>query len=274
MTRPLYTQWFKKSTDNLQTADGRDIEIWEFNHIDDADILSDWAKHFRNHYCSDTKIDRFRSGTGLSRAEYLREMKFPDEKKFPGPQIRSGDFSEILLMDFFQFLQGYFVPRTRYNDKDRRNISPQGSDIIALKMNPLVVFDKEDELFIIESKAKLTGVISEQENTLQKAINDSTKKEDLRIAESLAVTKERYVNANDDVSANIVERFQNKPDHDFIKRYGAATVLTDTAYIKDVLQKTDASNYSSDDKVSLYVFHGKKMMDLVSLLYKKAADEA
>lgn len=274
MSVPTHTQWLKKSSDELKTIDGKAIEVWEFNHVDDNAILSDWAKHFRNHYCDDSKIDRFRRGTGLSRAEYLNERKFPDEKKYPGPLIRSGDFSEILLMDFFQYLQGYFVPRTRYNDKDRRNSSPQGSDIIALKKNPLVLFDKDDELFVIESKAKLTKTITEDDNPLQKAINDSTKKEDLRISESLAATKERYINAGNDAAADIVERFQNKPDHDFIKRYGAATVLTDTAYIKNVLEKSDASDYSSDDVISLYVFHGKNMMDLVSLLYKKAADEA
>ncbi len=274
MSNPLYTQWFQKSTDTLKTSDGKDVEIWEFNHIPDDRIMSDWAKHFRNQYCDDLKIDKYRKGTGLSRSEYLTQIKFPDEKIYPGPQIRSGDFCEVLLMDFFQFLQGYFLPRTRYKDKIRRNSSPQGSDIIALKRNPKIKFDKNDEMFIIESKGKLTGSLTVEDNTLQNAINDSSKKEKLRIAESLAAMKEKYINMNDDPSAEIIERFQNKTDNDYKIRYGAATVLSNTVYNEGILKQTDASSYSSTDIVSLYVFRGEKMMDLVTSLYKRAADEA
>ncbi len=177
-------------------------------------------------------------------------------------------------MDFFQFLQGYFVPRTRYQDKIRRNSSPEGSDIIALKCNPLIKYDKNDEMFIIESKGKLTGSITTENNSLQKAINDSSKKEKIRIAESLAAMKERYINMDDDSSAEIIERFQEEPDNNFKIRYGAATVLSSSVYNEDVLKQSDASSYSSTDVVSLFVFRGEKMMDLANKLYKKAANEA
>ena len=60
-----------------------------------SEVTSNWAKHFRNHYCFDTEIDIFRDGTGYSREEYLNNLKFPTSNRGFGPGIRAGDFGEI-----------------------------------------------------------------------------------------------------------------------------------------------------------------------------------
>ena len=50
-------EWLKKEED-IQTADGKNIEVFSFNYnSDDNKTMSVWAKHFRNHYCSDEIID-------------------------------------------------------------------------------------------------------------------------------------------------------------------------------------------------------------------------
>ena len=90
-------KWLVKTDEILNTADGKTVKIWELQYSQDNEILSSWAKHFRNHYCSDNQIDSLRSGTGLTRAEYLTQIKFPDSNRAPGPSIRAGDFGEILV---------------------------------------------------------------------------------------------------------------------------------------------------------------------------------
>ena len=104
MPRLEYLNWLVYTGQIMESADGKDIAIFEFHYQADTAILSAWAKHFRNHYCADTEIDALRNGTGLSRAEYLIQVKFPDEAIAPGPSIRSGDFGEILVADYLSRL--------------------------------------------------------------------------------------------------------------------------------------------------------------------------
>ena len=122
--------------ERLTTADGKTVQMFEFCHRDDDKVLSDWAKHLRNQYCLDRENDTLRKGTGYSRTEYLNEIKFPDSSVKPGPRIRSGDFSEILIADYLQFILNNWVPRTRYDDKATRNESTKGCDIIGFKNYP------------------------------------------------------------------------------------------------------------------------------------------
>lgn len=84
--------WFKKFTEwlveekekNITTVDGKHIKVFSFNYdSSDNETMSAWAKHFRNHYCADEIIDILRRGTGLSRTDYLLNIKFPDESLAP-----------------------------------------------------------------------------------------------------------------------------------------------------------------------------------------------
>ena len=118
---PGHINWLVDTGQKLKTADSKIIRVMEFRHQKDDKVLSEWAKHFRNHYCFDCEIDDLRRGTVYSRAEYLENIKFPDASVAPGPSIRAGDFSEILIADYLQYLLGYWVPDNRYCDKIIRN---------------------------------------------------------------------------------------------------------------------------------------------------------
>ena len=122
----LWLQWLDDTGERLQTTDGKTVEVWEFRHQNDQNVLSAWASHFRNHYCLDTEIDNYRRGYNYSRSEYLKNIIFPDERTAPGPSIRAGDFGEILVADYLEYILGFWVPRTRYGDKTIRNESTKG----------------------------------------------------------------------------------------------------------------------------------------------------
>ncbi len=91
-----HVKWLVNSGTPLKTLDGKTVAILKFNPKEQQSVFSDWAKHFREHYCKDSEIDALRNGTGLSRANYLKEIKFPDGDSAPGPSIRSGDFGRFL----------------------------------------------------------------------------------------------------------------------------------------------------------------------------------
>ena len=266
-----HIDWFQDTGKRLTTSDGKTIEIWEFQQKNDPTILSAWAKHFRNHYCLDSEIDDLRSGTGYTRAEYLCELKFPDERVKPGPSIRSGDFGEILVADYLEYLLEYWVPRLRYGDKAIRNESTKGCDIIGIKEVSIGKESKDDTLAIFEVKAQLAG--RKATPRLQDAVDGSTN-DKTRRGESLNAIKQRLYEKNERKHARRIERFQNPADKPYKELYGAAAIFSEQVYDENVIASTKTANHSNPRALRLIVIYGKDLMQLVHDLYRRAADES
>lgn len=265
-----FLNWFTKVND-YKTTDKKNIEIYEFNHVNDSVLLSEWATHFREMYSDDSLLDEYRSGTGLSREEYLLQMVFPDKSSGFGPATRSGDFAEVLVADFLEYIQHYWIPRIRYDEKATRNSSTQGSDVVAIKLKKTTEFDKEDELLVFEVKAQFSGNTAKPR--LQDAIDDSNK-DITRVGEFLNYAKRRFIKENKLNEKNIIERFQNKTDNPYVEKFGAAGLFDKNIFDENMIKNSNCSNHSQKDKLVLLVFSGKDMMQLVHSLYERAANEA
>ncbi len=255
---------------SLKTSDGIVIKVYELQNDQEDQILSAWAKHFRNHYCSDHEIDSLREGTGLSRSDYLLSMKFPDQSSDFGPATRSGDFGEILIADYLEYLLGYWVPRTRYDRKNIRNESPKGSDVLAFKL----VNESEsvnDILAIFEVKAQLSR--GKNKNRLQDAINDSIK-DNIRKAESLNAIKHRLIDKGNLVDAKKISRFQNPVDKPYKEISGAAALFSNDVYVEDSIVSANGQAHPNKNNLSLVIIRGEQFMKLVHDLYLRAANEA
>lgn len=167
----------------MTLSGGETCEVWELAVPNDTTCLSEWANRFRQTYCSDSDIDILREGTGKSRAEYLLELVFPDKSTPPGPAIRSGDFAELLVSDYVEFVLGYWVPRGKYAEKGSRDESVKGVDIVGFQCPDPRQPKTTDEMLAFEAKAQLSG--GQYKNRLQVAVNDSDK-DYLRAGETLA----------------------------------------------------------------------------------------
>lgn len=265
-----HISWLVDTGERITTNDGKTIEVWEFQYKEDRSILSAWAKHFRNHYCLDHEIDELRDGTGLNRVDYLSNIVFPDKSQAPGPSIRAGDFAEILIADYLEFILKYWVPRFRYDNKSIRNESSKGTDILGFKF----ISKKEsieDILITFEVKAKLTGT---EENKLQTAIEDSIKDCYTRKALSLNALKRRYIREGNHEEAKKIERFQNIADHPYTDLSGACAIFSTSLFNRVTLARADTSSHPNNNQLSLLVVHGNELMPLVHELYRRAADEA
>ncbi len=269
---PEHIKWLVKTSENLNTTDGKPVEVWEFCHQPDAKVLSAWAKHFRNHYCSDNDIDN--ECYPHSRAEYLSNEIFPDVRQFPGPMTRAGDFGEILAADFFEYVMGFWVPRVRYNDKLKRNQSTQGSDMIGFKF----VSDEEspdDILLVTEAKAQFTGRTMDPK--LQEAVDHSIK-DQIRKATSLNWIKRRVLKnlpAEEKEYYKLrLERFQTPVDRPYTEWSGATALVTTEIYDPAIIQATTTDKHPNSTNIILIVIRGTAMMGLVHELYRRAADEA
>lgn len=270
-----HAKWLKKTGDNVKTADGLAIDVFELviDH-NDGPMLTEWAKHFREHYCLDSQIDRLRKGTGKSRAEYLTDLVFPDKSDDFGPATRSGDFAEILLADVLETHFGFWTPRTRYDDKLVRNESPKGTDVMGFKFfgagpsNP----SRKDVVISLESKAQLSGTTPKAR--LQDAVDDSAK-DIYRLSESLNAMKRRLLARHDDEGADRVERFQDGLEVPYVRMSGAAAVLCSSVYdAAHISNTTDCGKHENVGNLMLIVVHSEALMKFVHALYERAAHEA
>lgn len=268
---PDHISCFRDSGKLLKTSDKAEIKIWELD-TPSEEIRRSWAKVFRQNYCSDDEIDSFRSGTGLTRKDYLEQLVFPDQALKPGPSIRSGDFAELLITDYVQFVQNYWVPRMKYSEKASRNESVKGVDIIGFKCIDISLPNSKDILMTFEVKAQSTG--KTYQDRLQTAIDDSSK-DYIRIAQTLNATKQRLIRFGDMEKASLVERFQNLTDKPYIYKSGAAAVITNDIYDESLIQtNTKVSDHKNVNNLELIIFKSADLMSLVNSIYECAANEA
>ncbi len=265
--KPLYLDWLVEEK-TITTLDGKQVTVFELKIQNNEDILNAWAKHLREHYCSDNEIDILRAGYGLEREAYLRNIKFPDEHTIPGPSVRSGDFTEILVADYVQYILGYIVPRTRYDRKVNRNSSTMGTDLIGYKCEDRA--SANDEMIVFEVKATASEVTPASEARLQKAVNDSNK-DVLRLAESLNAVFQRLLDKNDFEGAKKIQRFQNYSDNPYQRVYAAAAVHSNKSYSENLISTVTTLSHI-DPNLKLIVVHCDKLMGFIHHMYGRASN--
>lgn len=265
----IHIGWLKNSG-QFSSACGRSVPIFELRHdITDQATMSAWATHFRRHYCSDDDLECFKP-SHVTSYDYLVEIKFPSKTKKPGPSIRSGDFAEILVADYMQYLRGYDVPRTRWDRKIISNESAKGSDVVGFKWNKSSP-SASDQLLIYEIKALASE--KSRAKVLQKAVNDSSK-DDIRLAETLNAMRQRLGDKRDKQGVATVARFQNYSDHPYDKGYGAAAVVSTSSFNLANLALTTADAHPYKNEVEMLVIRGDSLIPLIDVLYERGANEA
>jgi hypothetical protein len=251
MTAPAHIKWLKDHGKNLKTAAGNDIQVLELEHKDDAAVISEWARYFREHYCLDKVLDEARQGTGLSRKQYLKQFVFPNNLP-PGPSTRAGDFAEILVADYFEYLQEWIVPRTRYRLKPVPNQSTKGTDVLAFLLTGKTDLEKKqyspsDVLMCVEVKAQFSA--GKAEKRLQHAVDDSAK-DQFRKAVALNAMKMRLRADGDQANVRVIERFQNLPDRPYQTRYTAAAFHCTCNYDSSAVTEVDISKHPEKDSLA------------------------
>ncbi len=273
---PAHIAWLKDTGKRAKTPDGHEVRIVQLKHLEEPAILSGWARHFREQYYLDEALDAARDGTGLTRKDFLLKHAFPHWHDAPGPSIRAGDFAEILVADYFEYVLNYRVPRTRYRAKAMPNESTKGTDFLAFRLSADTDLEGEkyspdDVLMCVEVKAQFSG--PKTKDRLQDAINDSAKDE-LRRAYTLNAMKQRLRLDNSDVEAAMVRRFQSPVDHPFKNKYAAAAAYCESLYDEPAAVSVCVTDHPDPQNLFLLVVKGSQMMTLVHRLYEVAADEA
>ena len=144
-----------KSQKDYYTKNGQIVDVFEIQVPESDNLILSWAQHIRKQYCSNDELTQLSQGTGKTKGKFLQDIIFPDGGEKPGPSIRAGDFAEILLSDYLEFTQSYWVPRNRFKNKAIKNESVKGADVVAFKFQINGQINANDTLAIFESKAQL-----------------------------------------------------------------------------------------------------------------------
>ena len=286
-----YKKCFSRVYGPFFTKDYHFVDVYSFDSsVLSPEVYKEWANHFRNQYERDDLIDDDRDGPGLSREEYLLQMVFPDKNDKLGRATRTGDFAEIMVADFLEYVEKYWVPRIRYDDKRNRNCSPQGSDVVAIKYVDSINYQEnpDDVLRVVEVKAQFSTRAMPQ-NRLQDAIDSSkndnvdgsedeaeekNKKDVLRTAHSLNSMVRKLNRENRKIEANRIKRFQNKPDHPYENIVGVAACFDNVVFDCQKIRETECCSHPNAENLNMLIFSGENMMNLVHALYESAAHEA
>lgn len=270
-TVPPHFGWLSDTGERVLSTCGREIEIWQLDAADDPAVLSDWARHFRQHYCADADLPAIVAGSGLTNEAYLIERIFPHASAAPGPSVRSGDFSEILLTDYLEYALGCWCPREfRYSGRWNPNDSTKGCDVVGFKPVDVQAENPGDTLYVFEVKG---GMSASASNRLQVAIEDSFK-DATREAFTLHALKRHMLKAGQAADAARVTRYQLEADRPFRRINGAAVVLDSAVAAETDLTTCDATGHPNKDNLQLVVVRGPALMTLVHALYARAANEA
>lgn len=250
------------------TNEGKKIEVFHLDIQDEPEIFEEWAKQFRRNYCLDDELDEMTSVMSISSKEYLKDYKLPSDNGI-GLSTMSGDFGEILVSDYLQHIEGYVVPRTRYNSKANKNTSTQGSDVLGYKKDSLNTANDEVVVIEVKSSATTSGNFKAK-NKLQEAINDSDKDFE-RFSTSIVASYLKLKSSNNDEQANVVKRFLNITDDPFNVIYGAVAVHSNQSFDINVLKEVVSKNHRDYQKLRLLVIHSDDLMNFIKSLYLEAS---
>lgn len=257
----------------LKTSHGKVIQVYKLNkEILDEKCMNEWALGLRNNYVEEQIIESLVRGTGLTKEEYLKNNIFPNPNNSLGAATMSGEFGEILVYDFINFVLMYYVTRTRYLEKINPDLPVSGTDVIGYMIDNIEKPDIKDKLLVAEVKTRSSKdgkKITLDENPLKSAILDSNK-DKIRIGESLNAEKRRLIYRNRNQEVKIIERFQNKTDNPYNLNFFAVAVLDSYFYSEEFILNV-INNMGNDisDK-NILIIHSVELKKFLRSLYKRA----
>jgi len=189
-------------------------------------------------------------------------MKLPDRNGL-GPGTRAGDFCEILVADYLEYIMKCIVPRTRYDTKPTPNESTRGTDVIAFKLNSNGI-SIEDQLISCEVK----GALTRSRNGFQEATNDSKKDFETRVPLAVNAIRQKLLQRGMADMYDVAVRFTNKVLRPYTEVTGAAFVCSRALWKDEFITGSDSKQENIN---TIYLaFRGVDMMDLVHQLYEIA----
>ena len=258
---------------SIISSRGEEIQVYKFNtELLDDNSLNNWALGLRYNYIEKDLLELAISGTGLTKKEYLEKMIFPNPEVSQGAATMSGEFGELLVYDYINYVLEYYVPRVRYFNKVNPDMPVPGSDVIGYKMENYNKGSKNDKLLVAEVKTRSTisgNKTTAITETITKAIQGASK-DRVRVGESLNAEKSKLLTIGRFREAKIVERFQNKTDNPYNLDFFAVAVMDNELYSEQLILDVINNQNENIKFTNILIIHSKELKSFLRDLYKRA----
>lgn len=258
---------------SIISSRGEEIQVYKFNtELLDDNSLNNWALGLRYNYIEKDLSELAISGTGLTKKEYLEKMIFPNPEVSQGAATMSGEFGELLVYDYINYVLEYYVPRVRYFNKVNPDMPVPGSDVIGYKMENYNKGSKNDKLLVAEVKTRSTisgNKTTAITETITKAIQGASK-DRVRVGESLNAEKSKLLTRGRFREAKIVERFQNKTDNPYNLDFFAVAVMDNELYSEQLILDVINNQNENIKFTNILIIHSKELKSFLRDLYKRA----
>ena len=258
---------------SIISSRGEEIQVYKFNtELLNENSLNNWALGLRYNYIEKDLLELAISGTGLTKKEYLEKMIFPNPEVSQGAATMSGEFGELLVYDYINYVLEYYVPRVRYFNKVNPDMPVPGSDVIGYKMENYNKGSKNDKLLVAEVKTRSTisgNKTTAITETITKAIKGASK-DRVRVGESLNAEKSKLLTRGRFREAKIVERFQNKTDNPYNLDFFAVAVMDNELYSEQLILDVINNQNENIKFTNILIIHSKELKSILRDLYKRA----
>lgn len=266
MKAPKYICWFV-AENSITFEDGVPLSCYKLDYKIDDTVFNEWALHIRRHYESDSELKGSLSITGMSAEQYLRTYVIPQKTDPLGPTSRSNDFTEIMISDLLEFVEGYTVPRCKQDNRSGKCSSEHGTDILAYRYySPEKKPDSKDELVAVEVKA---GLSSASYDPIRNAVADSQKYDAVRYAHTLNFYRKTLLCKQQLQQAEEIARFQQKSEHDFVLSYIAAAIISQENIPNNIISSIKGQDLELQKGRQVFLVHGKTLMSLAHQIYER-----
>lgn len=182
---------------SIPTSSGEEIQVYKLNsELLDDNSLNNWALGLRDNYVEEILLESLVRGTGLTQKEFLEKNIFPNHQNKLGASTMSGEFGEILVYDYINFVLKHYITRTRYLEKVNHDMPVSGSDVIGYQVKNIDKPSKTDHLIVAEVKTR-SSKSGNKKSLCEKTVKDAIKhsvKDRVRLGESLNAEKRRLFN--------------------------------------------------------------------------------
>lgn len=248
---------------DISTTSGNIVHCYCLDTLFDEATLQEWAHRIRDAYVDDETISKL-INNGVNIKAFL-DARIPKSDNKRGCSMISGDFAELLMTDFREYILKENAFRGKLESKPTPNSPIQGCDILTY-----IIDGKDstnDQLIVTESKS----VISSTNYTVLSDAAMHSGKDSTRIGETLAFLTQFYLNKNDYKNYEKVIRFTKKAELPFSEKFEASGITVCCCLDEKLVN--NALETIKDAQKIVYFIHGSNLKELAYDLYRRAIDD-
>lgn len=94
----------------IPSSSGDEVQVYKLNNelLDDSS-LNNWTSGLRDNYVEEILLEYLVKETGLTQKEFFEKNIFPNYQNKPGASTISGEFGQILVCDYINFVLKHHV---------------------------------------------------------------------------------------------------------------------------------------------------------------------